>query len=376
MCPVSLGRGGIGQGGGLCSWLRTWQGGGWQTSLGRLSGPRLQAGRSSDQPLQDTGDPHLPAPQLNPDSVTHPERTVRPHPPQPEIQTPQTSKCAQTLHRCLSYRGHCETHPPSSAQSSPPPGRLPCFSRHTATGSGGSPQAISRDTASPPFKSFMVPAPSPPAPTPTLSHRYSLQASAHGSPLPVSVLLPHTHSGSLVKAQLKGHHFHDDPLTTLRSSEIRRSQIAGARLIRAWPGTGAASPIPHPLAAPPPGRRQEGQGRSGPKRHWGLERPAEPATRRVTRTAPSRRQGYGQLPGRDRYCAGDRAGRRLRGSSKLSAKTPGCPRAAAPGGETLPPSWSPLAAGQPLSSPAAGSPRPGPARNLLLRLGSCSALGA
>ncbi|XDB66212.1 hypothetical protein AB1E18_019521 [Capra hircus] len=131
-------------------------------------------------------------------------------------------------------------------------------------------------------------------------------------------------------------------------------RIAGAPgSLAPAPAEGGLEPGP---PAPPPGRRQEGgqadrgDGRSPPPA--GSPRAA-------------RLQGYGQLPGRDRYCAGDTARRRPRGSLGLCAETPECPRAAAPGGEAAP-----------CPAPPAALRAPDPARNLSLKRGSRSALGA
>ena len=235
--------------------------------------------------------------------------------------------------------------PPSSAQSPPPPGSLPCSSVRTAlpqpvTGSGGSPLATSGDTAPPP----------PPTPAPFKPHRLHLPQ-----------LL--SRRDGLGKARARLSFSARGPFAGVcpapSSSLSSKDTPSAIPTLRAG-ATGSQAPAPAERGlgpgppAPPPGRSRRGAKLTAALArvpHW------------LGRPAPARRQGYGQLPGRDRYCAGDQAGRRPRGSLGLCAETPECPRAAAPGGEAAP-AWPLLATLR----------APDPASNLLLRRGS--ALGA
>nr|CAI9704864.1 unnamed protein product [Rangifer tarandus platyrhynchus] len=103
--------------------------------------------------------------------------------------------------------------------------------------------------------------------------------------------------------------------------------------------------------APPPGRSRRGAKLTAALArvpHW------------LGRPAPARRQGYGQLPGRDRYCAGDPARRRPRGSLGLCAD----PRVPAGSGSRR--------RGRPCLAPLGHSPRPRPRSQLVAETRLCT----
>lgn len=205
--------------------------------------------------------------------------------------------------------------PPSSAQSPPPPGSLPCFSVR------GPPPAPSHRIRRLTSRHFRRHTPHPPTPAPFKPHRLQLPQLLSrrdglrpqpGVPSPASARLP-----LQVSAQ-------KTPRAPSRPSEP------------ALPGHRRP---PRPSADWGLGRQRlpREEGKRGAK----LTTAPARAPHWLGRPAPARRQGYGQLPGRDRYSAGDPARRRPPGSLGLCAETPECPRAAAPGGEAAPawPLW-------------------------------------
>lgn len=147
-------------------------------------------------------------------------------------------------------------------------------------------------------------------------------------------------------------------------SDVPRSQATdptqpGLRRVQLAPSRTLSQPF-----AQEEGRRDRGETDRSSARGWSRQ------SGRFHRTLPPSRIRPTTGPG---SLVGDRAGRRPRGAHRLSAETPGGPRA---GATSFPVAQHALAAGQPLSAPAGVAAPPRPKRNLLLRIRSGSTLGA